>query len=168
MIKKTAICILFVIMHFTNAYSQEATIVKILNHELQREIKIQFYNRNFNGDTLYIIHPFSIDQNKILSFQVKRINSQDGGYTLIQQQVHIRKIKNIGKDISVLFETAPDAVTTTTTTVSSSQETSKSISTGYYLRTFLSTERNNEYLAKEIVNAFKKAGYNITTDSWYD
>lgn len=168
MIKKTAICIPFIIMHFTNAYSQQATIVKILNRELQREMKIQFYNRNFNGDTLYIVHPFSIDQNKTLSFQVKRINNQDGGYTLIQQQVHIGKIKNIGKDISVLFETVPDAVTTTITTVSPAQEARRSISTGYYLRTFLSTERNNEYLAKEIVNAFKKSGYNINTDSWYD
>jgi predicted lipoprotein len=53
-------------------FAQEKTIVKILNRELKREVKNQLKSSNFNGETIRIIKEFSIDNNKNLSFQIKK------------------------------------------------------------------------------------------------
>jgi hypothetical protein len=56
--------------------SQEKEIIRILNYELKKEIRHQFKNLNFNGDTITLLKEFSIDENKILSVEIRKNNTE--------------------------------------------------------------------------------------------
>lgn len=147
--------------------AQEKTLLKILNRELKNEVKHQLKSPNFNGDTIRIVEPFAISNEKILSFTITKTSPYFTGVQTIKQEVQLSAIKNIGKDINIIFETPRDSVTVTTTTIidgKTEQETMK-----YYLFfPYLSNEKNNENLGTEIQNAFKKAGFIVTKEYWYD
>ena len=51
-------------------------IIRILNYELKKEIRHQFKNLNFNGDTITLLKEFSIDENKILSVEIRKNNTE--------------------------------------------------------------------------------------------
>ncbi|OWK74463.1 hypothetical protein CBW16_03385 [Flavobacteriaceae bacterium JJC] len=74
--------------------AQETKILRILNRELKKEVKNQFKSPNFNGDTLRIIKPFSIDIHKNLSFAVKITSPYFTGEQIITQQVPLNSVKN--------------------------------------------------------------------------
>lgn len=146
--------------------AQEKTIIKILNRELKKEVKNQLKHSNFNGDTINIIKEFSIDNNKNLTFQIKKTSPYFSGYQIIKQEVPLNKILKIGKDIQVILETEKDAVVTTTTTFDETQKEQKLTESLFFL--YISNEKQNEDLGIELQKAFQKAGFNVKKEYWYD
>lgn len=53
-------------------FAQQKTILKILNLELQKEVKNQLQSPNFEGDTVRIVKPFTINEKQILSYEIKK------------------------------------------------------------------------------------------------
>ena len=146
-------------------FSQEKEIVKILNEELKKEIKHQFKNPNFNGDTLSIIAEYKIDANKILSIEIKKSNSF--GFTIEKQEVPLSKIKIIGKDINIILETDEKDVKIWTQRFYKNEEKQEfsNESTMFFKHLHF---HNKEYIGNELIEAFSKAGYKITKSYWYD
>ncbi|MBW8361943.1 MAG: hypothetical protein K0M56_07115 [Kaistella sp.] len=158
---------LFFLSFCVNISAQEKTLLKILNRELKKEVKHQLKSPNFNGDTITIVEPFTISNEKILSFKITKTSPYFTGVQVIKQEVPLSAIKNIGKDINIIFETPRDSVTVTTTTIIEGETKEETIK--YYLFfPYLSNEKNNENLGIEIQNAFKKAGFIVTKEYWYD
>jgi hypothetical protein len=147
-------------------FAQEKTIVKILNRELKREVKNQLKSSNFNGDTIRIIKEFSIDNNKNLSFQIKKTSPYLTGYQIIKQTVPLNKILKIGKDIQIILETEKDAVTTEV--ISSDGDEKEQIIKENLFFLYLSSEKQNDDLGIEIQKAFQKAGIDVIKEYWYD
>ena len=147
------------------AFSQEKEIVKILNKELKKEIKHQFKNPNFDGDTLSLVKEFTIDPNKILSVEIRRGNEM--GYSLEKQEVPLSKIKIIGKDINIILETDEKDVKTITKRTYKNQEKEAFENNSSMFFTYLHFP-NNEDVGDDLIKAFSKAGYKITKSYWYD
>lgn len=159
--------LLIIFFGFWSLFSaQEKTIIKILNRELKKEVKNQLKHSNFNGDTINIIKEFSIDNNKNLTFQIKKTSPYFSGYQIIKQEVPLNKILKIGKDIQVILETEKDAVVTTTTTFDETQKEQKLTESLFFL--YISNEKQNEDLGIELQKAFQKAGFNVKKEYWYD
>ena len=147
-------------------FGQEKTILKIINSELKKEVKNQLKSPNFSGDTIQIVEPFTINEQQILSFTIKKTSPYFNGVQLVKQEVPLKSILKIGKDINVIFETINDAVKTTTTSID--KETKVQTSTGFLFFLYLSNEKQNEELGIKLQDAFKKAGFNVAKDYWYD
>ena len=150
----------------TLIFGQEKTILKIINSELKKEVKNQLKSPNFSGDTIQIVEPFTINEQQILSFTIKKTSPYFNGVQLVKQEVPLKSILKVGKDINVIFETINDAVKTTTTSID--KETKVQTSTGFLFFLYLSNEKQNEELGIKLHDAFKKAGYNVAKDYWYD
>ena len=150
----------------TLIFGQEKTILKIINSELKKEVKNQLKSPNFSGDTIQIVEPFTINEQQILSFTIKKTSPYFNGVQLVKQEVPLKSILKVGKDINVIFETINDAVKTTTTSID--KETKVQTSTGFLFFLYLSNEKQNEELGIKLQDAFKKAGYNVAKDYWYD
>ena len=147
-------------------FGQEKTILKIINSELKKEVKNQLKSPNFSGDTIQIVEPFTINEQQILSFTIKKTSPYFNGVQLVKQEVPLKSILKIGKDINVIFETINDAVKTTTTSID--KETKVQTSTGFLFFLYLSNEKQNEELGIKLQDAFKKAGFNVAKDYWFD
>ena len=147
-------------------FAQEKELLKILNTELKKEVKNQFQSSNFNGDTISIIKPFTINEQKILSFEIQKTSPYLSGIQIIRQEVPLNKIVKIGKDINVIFVTEGDAVISTSKIIGKDATAEKVA--GYLFFLFLSNEKHNEHLGISIQKAFEKAGYSVTKDFWYD
>ncbi len=156
---------LFFLLQVTLAFSQEEEIIKILNKELKKEIKDQFKNPNFDGDTIALVKDFSIDENKILSVEIKKNNAY--GYTIEKQGVPLSKIKIIGKDINIILETEEKDVKTITKRSYKNQEKEAFENNSSMFFTYLHFP-NNEDVGDDLIKAFSKAGYKITKSYWYD
>jgi hypothetical protein len=158
----------FILVFITNfLYCQENKIAAILNKQLSYEVKIQLKHPDFLGDTIFILQPFTIDNNKILSLIIKRSTSNNG-YIIEKQEVALDKIKSFGKDINVFFETEEGAVSITNKTFN--KDTNDEISTQNFhlFFTHIHLQKRNDYLGNKIKSAFKKAGYNIDVNYWYN
>lgn len=147
-------------------FAQEKTIVKILNRELKREVKNQLESSNFNGDTIRIIKEFTITNDKKLTFTIKKTSPYFDGYQIIQQEVPLSKIKKIGKDIQIILETEKNAVETKFTTFDEDPKEQVLNESLFFL--YLSNEKENEDLGIELQKAFRKAGFEVQKDYWYD
>lgn len=155
------------LLGFTNTiFGQEQTILKILNRELQKEVKNQLKSPDFNGDTIKILKPFSISADKILSFEIKKTSPYFSGYQIIRQEVPLNKITKIGKDINIILECEDQEVLTTYNTLDIEKKTEEAKGNLFFL--YLSNEKENEDLAIAILKAFKKAGYSLEKEYWYD
>jgi len=147
-------------------FAQEKELLKILNTELKKEVKNQFQSSNFSGDTIAINKPFTIDQQKILSFEIQKTSPYFSGVQIIRQEVPLNKIIKIGKDINVIFVTEGDAVISTSKIIG--KEITEEKVAGHLFFLFLSKEKQNEQLGISIQKAFKEAGYIIAKEFWYD
>ena len=159
--------ILSLVMFFFGVFSfaQEKEIVKILNSELQKEIKNQFKHPLFNGDTLSIVQEFQIDANKILSVEVKR-NSVYG--TVIErQEVLLSKIINVGKDINIILDTQSDDVKNVVKNFYKDQNKEEFVSKSTMFFTHIRFP-DKEYVGEDLIKAFAKAGFKIEKNYWYD
>lgn len=147
-------------------FAQEKNIIKILNRELKKELKHQVNLPNFNGDTLQIIQEFKIDQNKILSFQIKKTSPYFSGYQIIKQEVPLNAILKLTKDIQIILMTEDNAVVTHYDIVDGDSKQQKTLDRFFYL--YIEDEKQNEVLGDELQQAFEKAGYPVEKDNWYD
>jgi len=177
---------LFLLLQSFFALSQTSEIVKILNLQLKKETKAQKEDRgNYNAEKFEVQKNFSIKDSiltitainsegkevgemqttmKILSIEVKKKSDYGEDFYTERQEVDLQKIKAVAKDINVIFETEPDAVKITQT----KENGEKSIRTSDMFFLQLSYEKQNEYLAEYLVEAFKKAKYAIQKGFWHD
>lgn len=173
------------------AFSQTKEIAKILNRELQKEIRYQKEDaENYYGDKFEVVKNFSIrdsvitmiSQNidsatfdvksetlmqsemKILSIEIKKKNSYDNSLYTEKQEVALDNITTIAKDINIIFETKSNTVKITRT----EENGEKSVSENELFFLHLSYGKHNEYIADELIKVFKKLGYSIEKGAWYD
>ena len=157
--------LILLILVSCNLWAQNKnTLEKLLNNELNKELKIRMNNSYYyEGDTLIVVEPFKIE-NKVLSITVKKKSYYDNSFYTEKQEVALDKITSIIKDINVIFETKTDAVTVTQTNTEGETTTSN-----YHLFFLhLSADKDNESLANEITKSFKKEGYSIGKGFWLD
>lgn len=175
MIKK--ISLLLIIPFFCN--SQTTTITHLLQKTLQQENEARkmFHTEvdslgNEIGlsqmaiDTLEVIE-LTI-KNDILVYTTKNYFTNVNGYYLYKQEVALKDIIAVTKDVGIFFESAPEKVLVTQSEYF--DDGNYKITTGEFdlFRTHFTTLRENEYLADELVKAFKTAGYTIEKGYWYD
>lgn len=157
--------LLILILFGTILSAQEKQITKLLNEQLRNEIK-EFPGI---GDSLTLIKPFEIDENKVLSFQVLKYNFETEETEIISQEVALDKITGFVKDINVIFETDKEAVKVTSVkTNSSGLEISNDTYNYHLFFTEINRESENEYFRDRILKAFSKAGYKINSEFWAD
>lgn len=160
---KNIIPILFLLIG-TNLFSQERKIVGLLNHKLSKEIK-----EAGNDDSLKFIQPFHIDENKKLTLEIEKYNIYMKRWEVIKTQVPLIKIKAFIKDINVIFRTGDNDVEVIIKTFNDHREIIRTdVNKTNMFFTEISREKNNEYFRDKILKAFKKAGYSIDSEFWYD
>lgn len=161
---KTFFTILFSLCISGIFSGQEKALLKILNRELKNEVKNQFKSPNFDEDPISIVKPFTIT-NHLLSFEIKKKNPHNDGYQLIKQEVPLKMIRRIGKDLQIILETEPKSVITTYTNIPSNYtETIE----GNLFFLYLFNEKQNDDLGVQLQSAFVNAGYAVEKDYWYD
>ena len=157
-----------------------------MNSELRKEILARKGDRgNYNGEKFEVVKNFSIKDSlltmtavnsegkevgemqtamKILSIEVKKKSDYGEDFYTEKQEVDLQKIKAVVKDINIIFETEPNAVKITQT----KENGEKNIRTSDMFFLQLSYGKQNEYLAEDLVEVFRKAGYTIEKGFWYD
>lgn len=154
------------ILFFLNsvfAFSQTTKIIKILNKEIGKEITAQKDTVNYFGEKFDVIKNFSLENN-VLSITLKRKSYYGEDFYNEIRQVELCKIKRIVKDINIIFETEPNAVKITQ--INAHGEKSEKTTDMFFLQ--MSSEKQNEYVADDLLVAFRKAGYTIEKGFWYD
>jgi len=146
------------------AFSQEKKVVDLLNKQLMKEIK-----KFTNEDSLKIIQPFYINENKKLILEFEKYNSYNEKWEVIKSEVSLDKISGFIKDINVIFQTKENDVLETIKIYNEKKEliSTDIIDTNLFF-TGINKEQNNTDFRDKIVKAFKKAGYVIDSQYWYD
>lgn len=147
-----------------DSYAQETKIVELLNKLLKKEIK-----KFKNEDSLKIIQPFYISENKKLILEFEKYNSYNEKWEVIKSEVSLDKITGFIKDINVIFLTEEKDVLETIKTYNEKKEliSTDIIYTNLFF-TGINKEQNNTGFRDKIVKAFQKAGYVIDSQYWYD
>jgi hypothetical protein len=143
--------------------AQTAEIETILNIELQREIQHQQEDsENYRGEIVEVAENFKIE-NGVLSVTFRKKSYYSGEDYLERKEVELNQITLVEKDLQVVFSSEIDAVKIIRTT-------GEKIDVSYdnLFLTHLSIGKYNEFLADELVAAFKKAGYTIEKGEWMD
>ena len=120
-----------------------------------------------DSDSLVATEPFIIKKDSLF-YTIKKEFSMEKGYYLEQQTVALQDIIAVTKDIGIFFETAPDKVQFIRKEYFDDGNYTKSSTTKDLFRTHFVSLRQNEYLADELIKAFKKAGYKMEKRYWYD
>lgn len=162
------------------SYSQTTTITQILQKTLQQENetrKMVYTEVDTLGneigllqmdiDSLEVTEPFVI-KNDTLYYTTKHHFAFEKGYYLDQQIVALKDVTAVTKDMGIFFETTPDKVTLIRKEYFDDGNYTKSSTTKDLFRTHFVSLRQNEYLADELIKAFKKAGYKMEKGYWYD
>lgn len=147
-------------------FGQEKTLLKLLNQELKKEVKNQFKSDYFEGDTLFIVKPYTINEDEILSFEIKKRFNSGEDYQIIKQEVPLKMVRKIGKDLQIILETELNAVTTTY--INQAKITKPEIVKGNLFFLYLFNEKQTETLGIELQNAFQNAGFFVEKENWYD
>ncbi|WP_159801784.1 hypothetical protein [Flavobacterium sp. MK4S-17] len=174
------ILILLATVLANNISAQTAAITKILQKTLQQEIearKMVYTEIDSAGnkigmstmdiDSLVVTEPFII-KNDTLYYTTKHHFAYEKGYYTDQQIVALKDISAVAKDIGIFFETAPDKVQIIRQEYFEESNSIKTSRKTDLFRTHFISLRDNEYLADDLVKAFKKAGYKIEKGYWYD
>ena len=178
--KKTKyILILLAIYSANSIFAQTTTITQLLQKTLQQENEVRQMLRaeadSLGNEIGYIQQDIdSLEvaelaiQNDTLFYTTKHHFAYEKGYYLEQQIVALQDITAVTKDIGIFFETAAMKVQVIRQEyfeVGNSIKTSRKTD---LFRTHFISLRDNEYLADNLVKAFKKAGYTIEKGYWYD
>lgn len=167
-IMKTILQILF-IQSAAFSFPQNTTpIQKILQEEVNKELKNQFKSDFFEGDTLVVVQNFSINKENVLSLELKHRFYYGGGYQIEKQEVALNQITGIAKDVQILFEAKEDAVKITRTNYYDDGRIETVTKQGDLFFTNLKHEKGNEGFAYTMQKLFKKASYTIEISRWYD
>lgn len=179
--KKTKyILILLAIYSANSIFAQTTTITQLLQKTLQKENKARkmVYTEidslgneiglnKQDSDSLVATEPFIIKKDSLF-YTIKKEFSMEKGYYLEQQIVALQDIRAVTKDIGIFFETAPDKVQFIRKEYFEDGNSIKTSRKTDLFRTHFISLRDNEYLANDLVKAFKKAGYTIEKGYWYD
>ena len=178
--KKTKyILILLAIYSANSIFAQTTTITQLLQKTLQQENEArQMVHKEVDsvGNEIGYIQQ-DIDslevaelaiQNDTLFYTTKHHFAYEKGYYLEQQIVALQDIRAVTKDIGIFFETAPDKVQVIRQEYFEDGNYIKTHRKTDLFRTHFISLRDNEYLADDLVKAFKKAGYKIEKGYWYD
>ncbi len=156
--KKLLLVVLFLISNLI--FAQKQKITQLLNDQLKREYT-KFYD-DVERENFTVTEPFRIDENKVLHFGFMMIKNADGEKISIKRQVPLDKIVEFDKDLNVYFHTLNNDVTETRTDY---DQTGNIVRTKTEQTHLFFTEINKENhphrFMKQVVKAFKKAGYNI-------
>lgn len=107
-------------------------------------------------------------QNDTLFYTTKHHFAYEKGYYLEQQIVALQDITAVTKDIGIFFETTPDKVQIIRQEYFEDGNYIKTNRKTDLFRTHFISLRDNEYLADDLIKAFKKAGHTIEKRYWYD
>lgn len=173
------ILILFTILRFTTSFAQTTKITQLLQVTLQQENKVRKMIQveidslgNEIGlmkqdlDSLEVTE--LVVKNDTLYYTTKQKMLYQEGYYLEQQVVALKDITAVSKDIGLFLETAYDKLKIISNQYYSNGEVQKTIRYNNLFRTYFVSLRDIEYLAYDLIKAFKKAGYTIEKGSWYD
>lgn len=173
------ILILFTILRFTTSFAQTTKITQLLQTTLQQENEVRKIIQvevDSLGNEIGLIKQ-DLDQlevtelvikNDTLYYTTKQKMLYQEGYYLEQQIVALKDITAVSKDIGIFFETAYDKLKIISNNYYSNGEVEKTIRYNNLFRTYFVSLRDVEYLAYDLIKAFKKAGYTIEKGSWYD
>ncbi|WP_374540189.1 hypothetical protein [Flavobacterium sp.] len=173
------ILILFTILRFTTSFAQTTKITQLLQVTLQQENKVRKMIQveidslgNEIGlmkqdlDSLEVTE--LVVKNDTLYYTTKQKMLYQEGYYLEQQVVALKDITAVSKDIGLFLETAYDKLKIISNQYYSNGEVQKTIRYNNLFRTYFVSLRDIEYLAYDLIKAFKNAGYTIEKGSWYD
>lgn len=178
--KKTKyILILLAIYSANSIFAQTTTITQLLQKTLQKENKARkmVYTEIDSLGNEIGLNKQDIDslevaelaiQNDTLFYTTKHHFAFEKGYYLDQQIVALKDVTAVTKDMGIFFETTPDKVTLIRKEYFDDGNYTKSSTTKDLFRTHFVSLRQNEYLADELIKAFKKAGYKMEKGYWYD
>ena len=179
MIKSKYIVILLATFLANSIFAQTTTITQLLQKTLLQENEArQMVHKEVDsvGNEIGYIQQ-DIDslevaelaiQNDTLFYTTKHHFAYEKGYYLEQQIVALQDITAVTKDIGIFFETAPDKVQVIRQEYFEDGNYIKTHRKTDLFRTHFISLRDNEYLADDLVKAFKKAGYKIEKGYWYD
>jgi hypothetical protein len=179
--KKTKYILILLAIYSSNSiFAQTTTITQLLQKTLQKENKARkmVYTEidslgneiglnKQDSDSLVATEPFIIKKDSLF-YTIKKEFSMEKGYYLEQQIVALQDIRAVTKDIGIFFETAPDKVQFIRKEYFEDGNSIKTSRKTDLFRTHFISLRDNEYLANDLVKAFKKAGYKIEKGYWYD
>ncbi|WP_461377779.1 hypothetical protein [Cloacibacterium normanense] len=176
--KNTLILLVTFLANSINA--QTSTISQLLQTTLQQENKARkmVYTEidslgneiglnKQDSDSLVATEPFIIKKDSLF-YTIKKEFSMEKGYYLEQQKVALQDIIAVTKDIGIFFETALDKVQFIRKEYFEDSNSIKTSRKTDLFRTHFVSLKDNEYLADELIKAFKKAGYKIEKGYWYD
>ena len=178
--KKSGFILLLLATFLVNPISaQTTTITQLLQKTLQKENKARkmVYTEIDSLGNEIGLNKQDIDslevaelsiQNDTLFYTTKHHFAFEKGYYLEQQIVALQDIRAVTKDIGIFFETAPDKVQFIRKEYFEDGNSIKTSRKTDLFRTHFISLRDNEYLANDLVKAFKKAGYKIEKGYWYD
>ena len=150
----------------TNIFSQEKEIAKLLNENLNNDLKIKPEYNHF-GDTISIVKPYVI-KNGILTVELEYRGNNEPYKE--KMEVPLSKIKSISKDINVIFETMGEedvAIGEAHYATAKQLGYFRTRSAGMFF-TGIRSRKDNRKLGEDLQKAFAKAGYKIELGSWYD
>jgi hypothetical protein len=159
--------------------AQTTTITQLLQKTLQKENEarqmVHTEVDSLGNETGYIQQDIdSLEvaeltiQNDTLFYTTKHHFAYEKGYYLEQQIVALQDITAVTKDIGIFFETAPDKVQVIRQEYFEDGNYIKTNRKTDLFRTYIVSLRENEYLANDLIKAFKNAGYKIEKGYWYD
>lgn len=163
--KKSIVSILFFLIgNFT--FAQTDKIVKLLNEQFEKEQKMYDEGDSYQPK---FIQPFQI-KNDSLSFEFSMpYNNTENEIITTRRTVHLKDIEQFIKDVNVLFITKKGSVKEIYFTKDYQGKILKKEERQTYL--FFTEFRKDEYdqyLQREMIEAFKKAGYTITSEDWWN
>ncbi|MFY7665675.1 hypothetical protein [Flavobacterium sp.] len=168
------------LLFFTlTASPQTTTITHLLQKTLQQENEVRQMLRaeadRLGNEIGYIqqdIDSLEVAElaikNDTLFYTTKQKMLYEKGYYLEQQIVALQDIKAVTKDIGIFFESAPEKVQVIRQEYFEDGNYIKTNRKVDLFRTYFVSLRENEYFAKDLVKAFKKAGYTIEKGYWFD
>ena len=173
------VIILLATLLSNNISAQTTKIVQLLQASLQQENKARKMIQveiDSLGNEIGLMKQ-DLDSLEVTELAVKKDTllyitkhhfAYEKGYYLEQQKVALQDIRAVTKDIGIFFETAPDKVQFIRKEYFEDGNSIKTSRKTDLFRTHFVSLKDNEYLADELIKAFKKAGYKIEKGYWYD
>lgn len=160
---KSFILIFLFGFNFT-VFAQTSQIANLLNEQFQKE-----YNKyldEYDREMFQIVKPFEIDSDNNLTFTFIS-KSSDEDYDQITRKVNLSKIKQIDKDYNVVFVTDNDDVEEIT--IQFRNGTKRELTQKMHIfQTEINREPKNSKFRDKIIKSFKKSGFIISSEYWWD